>query len=134
MFVDTGAWYALCDASDQYHADAAAHARKLAKENATMVTTNLVVHETFTLLSRKVSRRAAIAFIDELRATDKVRILLSDAVLEEEALGIIRKHGDQDFSMTDAVSFAVMRRESIRRAFTFDRHFSTMRFSVEPQV
>ena len=41
---------------------------------------------------------------------------------------ILRKYSDQDFSYTDAVSFAIMRRQRIRKAFCFDKHFATAGF------
>jgi uncharacterized protein len=39
------------------------------------------------------------------------------------ARSILRRYQDKDFSMTDALSFAVMERLNISVAFTFDRHF-----------
>jgi len=37
---------------------------------------------------------------------------------------------DQRFSLTDAVSFEVMRRERISHAFAFDKHFETAGFAL----
>jgi predicted nucleic acid-binding protein len=45
---------------------------------------------------------------------------------------ILARYSDQDFSLTDAVSFAVMRQRRIEEAFTFDNHFSTAGFVVLP--
>lgn len=39
---------------------------------------------------------------------------------------------DQDFSYTDAVSFAAMRRTGITQAFGFDRQFVTASFALIP--
>jgi predicted nucleic acid-binding protein len=50
VFVDTGAWLALVDESDQYHDKAAAQAKKLHDGKHDFITTNLVIHETFMLL------------------------------------------------------------------------------------
>jgi len=36
---------------------------------------------------------------------------------------ILSKYSDQDFSYTDAVSFAIMKRQKIIKAFSFDKHF-----------
>jgi hypothetical protein len=38
------------------------------------------------------------------------------------------RHRDQDVTLTDAVSFEVMRRQRIRQAFAFDTHFLTAGF------
>ena len=37
---------------------------------------------------------------------------------------------DQRFSLVDAVSFEIMRREKLTHAFAFDRHFEIAGFSV----
>ena len=58
--------------------------------------------------------------------------IYSDQSLEQDAENILVKYQDQDFSYTDAVSFAVMRRDGIDRAFSFDRHFVTAGFTIVP--
>ena len=47
------------------------------------------------------------------------------ALPEEEDRGreIVARHSDKDWSLCDAISFAVLDVRGIRRAFTFDRHF-----------
>jgi predicted nucleic acid-binding protein len=42
----------------------------------------------------------------------------------------MRKYSDHEVSFTDCVSFAIMRRQQIRTAFTFDRHFRDAGFRV----
>lgn len=132
VFVDTGAWLALADQSDQYHDKAVAQVKRLVDDNHELITTNLVIHETFMLLSRRISRKAAVAFLDEIYTDSNVQIFHSDHTVEKEAYETIRKYTEQDFSVADCVSFAIMKREGLKRAFTFDKHFKTMRFSVEP--
>lgn len=132
IFVDTGAWYALADNSDQYHKKAAEHIKKLTHDGFIMTTTNLVVHETFMLLARRLSHKAAITFIDEIYADENVSIMHSNESVEQEAYNIARKYSEHAFSITDCVSFVVMKREAVKTAFTFDKHFRTMHFLVEP--
>jgi uncharacterized protein len=47
------------------------------------------------------------------------------ALPEEEGRGreIVARHSDQDWSLCDAISFAILDVRGIRRAFTFDHHF-----------
>lgn len=132
IFVDTGAWYALADKDDQYHERAANHLKKIARDGTTMVTTNLIIHETYMLLARRLSHKVGIKFLDEVYSEENLRILHSNDAVEQEAYDIARKYSEHDFSITDCVSFVMMKREAIRRAFTFDKHFRTMRFSIEP--
>jgi uncharacterized protein len=132
IFVDTGAWYAVADNSDQYHEKAAEHIKILVHDGFTMTTTNLVVHETFMLLSRRLSRKAGIRFLDEIYIDENISIKHSNEYIEQEAYNIARKYSDHAFSITDCVSFVVMKHEAIKRVFTFDKHFHAMHFSVEP--
>jgi predicted nucleic acid-binding protein len=47
------------------------------------------------------------------------------ALPEEEDRGreIVARHSDKDWSVCDAISFAIVDVRGIRGAFTFDRHF-----------
>jgi predicted nucleic acid-binding protein len=56
-----------------------------------------------------------------------VRVSASD---ERRARQIIALHGDKDYSLTDATSFAVMERLRIGAAFPFDSHFAHYGFTV----
>ncbi|HEX9818324.1 MAG TPA: hypothetical protein VGD07_01750, partial [Methylomirabilota bacterium] len=42
---------------------------------------------------------------------------------EERAKAILASHRDRDWSLCDAISFAVLDSRGARTAFTFDRHF-----------
>jgi predicted nucleic acid-binding protein len=50
--------------------------------------------------------------------------------LQVETQFALERYHDQDFTLTDAVSFEVMRRERIRQAFAFDGHFVTAGFEL----
>jgi predicted nucleic acid-binding protein len=49
---------------------------------------------------------------------------------EIEAIRRMRKYADNEISFTDCISFAMMRRLRIRRAFTFDHHFRDAGFQI----
>ncbi len=72
------------------------------------------------------------SFLERLKASPRIKKAYSGEDIEEEAEGILRKYSDQDFSYTDSVSFVVMRRLKIKKAFCFDKHFSTAGFPVIP--
>lgn len=132
VFVDTGAWFAIADKSDQHHQSAKEHLRSILESGDRLVTSSLVVHETVMLLSRRLSKVAALKFLDLIDKDENVEVMHGDAVVEQEAYQIFRKYAEHDFSIVDCVSFVLMKNHSLRRVFTFDKHFRTMRFSVEP--
>ncbi len=61
-----------------------------------------------------------------------IEIVHADEEIEQEGFLLYQKYKDQDYSIADCVSFVVMQLYNISRCFTFDRHFSTMGFDIEP--
>jgi predicted nucleic acid-binding protein len=132
LFVDTGAWVALADQDDVHHVRAASAFPRLLKEHQRLVTTNLVVAECYIILRLELGHGPAMAFLDHLRHSPRIDRAYATAELEAEAEEILRRYEDQDFSFTDAVSFALMRKRGISNAFAFDAHFSTAGFICAP--
>lgn len=132
LFVDTGAWVALADEDDRHHARATSAFPRLLREHQRLVTTNLVVAECYILLRLELGHGPAVAFLEHLRASPRIERVYATADLEDEAEGILRRYQDQDFSFTDAVSFALMRQREITTAFAFDAHFATAGFVCVP--
>ena len=132
LFVDTGAWFALADKSDQYHIKAVKIYPELLSSYNNLKTTNLVIAETYTLIRRALGHQAAITFLENIAASPRVIKVYSDNRLEEKAEKMLRKYQDQNFSYTDAVSFAVMKQYVIQKAFSFDQHFVTAGFTKIP--
>lgn len=130
IFVDTSAWFALAVPADAEHARLAAALRERVAQGVKVVTGSLVVAETHALLVRRVSREAAIQFTETVgRAPNEVVPCSPD--LEAEAMSDwLKPFADEDFSLADAVSFAVMKRREITEALTLDLHFATAGFVV----
>ena len=126
MFVDTGAWYAVADASDRHHLEARTFYLKEAPAGR-LLTTDLVVCETWALIAAHLGRAAALTFWETLRTT-RTSIVTIETVDLEAAWRIVHGFPDQEFSFTDCTSFAVMERLGIDEAFAFDTHFLVYRF------
>lgn len=132
LFVDTSAWYALALPGDAAHGRLARTLRERVSHGVRIVTTNLIVAETHALLLRRVGRGPAEAFARVVRGSPNL-VVSSTPELESAALDEwIGRFDDQDFSLTDAVSFAVMAERGIGEALTQDRHFATAGFVVVP--
>jgi uncharacterized protein len=123
VFVDTSAYYALTDSRDVNHATAVEIARRLARDHRTLFTTNLILAEIHALLLARLGRGIAARFLDEIDGSSitVIRVGVRD---EQRAREIITQYADKDFSLTDAVTFAVMERLHITQAFVFDHHFA----------
>lgn len=131
VFVDTSAWYAVMDASDRRHAAAAAFYQEHAPAGH-FVTSNMVLAETWTLLTAHLGRRAALTLWEMLRVAH-LPVVTVESVDLEAAWRIIEAFDDQDFSLTDGTSFSVMERVGIIDAFSFDRHFLIYRYGARRQ-
>lgn len=125
LFVDTSVWYAAADSSDAGNA----RAKTVLNAGEALVTTDHVLVETWTLLRYRLSRRAAERFWDGLRNGVATVEPVGPADLES-AWQIGATYRDQDFSVVDRTSFAVMRRLGIERAASLDDYFAIFRFGV----
>ncbi|MEW6048660.1 MAG: PIN domain-containing protein [Bacillota bacterium] len=125
VLVDTGAWYALADRSDAHHAAARRWYQSRAPHED-LVTTDLILTETFTLLMARLGHQAARAWWDAFRATN-VRYVVPTPPDFDRASEVLARFSDHDFSLTDCVTFAIMERLGIHSAFSFDVHFTVVR-------
>lgn len=130
--MDTSAWYPLLLRAHPDHSRVAAILRRTLESGERAVTTNLVLAETYALLLSRGHRLAAITFLEAVRKVPNV-VVASTEELEQRALkDWLMPFEDQDFSFADAVSFAVMQERGIRSAVTFDAHFATAGFEMNP--
>lgn len=133
LFVDSSAWYPLVDADHPDHGGVAEALRATIRRGARLVTTNLIVAESHALILRRIHRRAALDFV---RAVRRPPNLVVSSLPEHEATAVdlwLDRFEDQDFSLTDAVSFSVMRERGIREALSLDRHFLAAGFAMVPR-
>ena len=134
LFVDTSAWYPLADGSHPDHAPIAAALRERVGRGVRVVTTNLVLAETHALLMRRAGIQAATKFVHLARQPPNA---IEQSTVEREQAALrdwLGRLQDQDFSLTDAVSFVVMTELDIREALALDRHFVTAGFVTAPHT
>jgi len=123
IFVDTSAWIALVDKDDSHHKEAASSYPSLLKNHRNLITSNFVIAETYIIILNELGHKLAIDFLEKLKASPRILKIYSNEDIEAEAEPILVKYSDQDFSYTDAISFVIMKRQKIRKAFSFDKHF-----------
>ena len=129
LFVDTSMWYAAADSSDIGNPVA----KGVLSGGEPLVTTDHVLIETWTLIRHRIGRRAAERFWQGLR--DGVATVEAVGPADLEAawqIGLVYR--DQDFSIVDRTSFAVMRRLGIERATSLDDDFAIFRFGPKRRL
>jgi predicted nucleic acid-binding protein len=129
VLLDTSAFFVLFNQTDASHGAAQALVRRLNDERRPVVTTNFVVAELHALLLRRAGRNLALQALKSLEQGGIV-VVRVDVEDERRAREIIDRYDDKDFSLVDALSFAVMERLGIATAFAFDRHFAQFGWTV----
>jgi predicted nucleic acid-binding protein len=127
IFVDTSALLALLDRDDKFHARAVATIRSLGADDA-LLTHEYVLVETTSLAQRRLGPQAVRSLVDDLLPL--VEIAWVDEPLHAEARQALLAAERRTVSLVDWVSFLVMRRHGVRRAFTFDQDFAVEGFEV----
>jgi predicted nucleic acid-binding protein len=128
-FVDTAAWIALINRSDQLHEQAKTVMNQLKEEKSKLVTTEFILIEVANALSKPPLRSRAVTYINGLRRLKTVQIIPANAELFHAGWLLYSDRLDKEWSLTDCISFEIMRREKIIRAFTSDRHFEQAGFA-----
>lgn len=135
VFVDTGMWFAYLVRTDQYHNEAAKVMSALQAEGALLVTSELVISETYTLLMRKLGTKAALSFLDIIKTQIEKRfteIVWVDWGILEHAREILGKFSDQSITLADATSAAIVNGRGISQIATFDHHFKLLGITCIP--
>lgn len=129
-FADTSWWVAWALPRDARHDAALAMLEGLGRGEQ-VLTTNLVVGESWTFLRRKDSHRSAVALLDRIDALTDHEHLVLHRVTDEQELAAwewLRKHDERGYSFVDVTSFRVMRDRRLREALAFDHDFAAAGF------
>jgi uncharacterized protein len=132
IYVDTGPFLGRYLARDQYHERSVEGWARVERTTTRCFTSNFVLDELLTLLGRWAGPSFAAQRARIILASDRLVILRPDLEDELAAVELMEKFGDQGVSFTDCISFALMRRRGLTRAYTFDRHFALAGFEIWP--
>jgi predicted nucleic acid-binding protein len=129
VFTDTSAIYALADPRDNDHAEAIEIRRLLTNNRSRLYTSNFVLAEAHALLLGRLGRSTALQVLLDIDRSNTTIERAGDAD-EQRARAIVIRYDDKDFSLTDAISFAIMERLGMTQAFSFDRDFAQYGFDI----
>jgi predicted nucleic acid-binding protein len=128
VFLDTVGLLAVWDESDQWHEAASAALARVTQSGAITLTTTFILLECGNAAARRPYRSA----VDRLRqALESAHALIQPTSDEwDEAWKAYQRGDGAAAGIVDQVSFLVMRRLGITRAFTNDKHFEAAGFEV----
>jgi uncharacterized protein len=123
IFVDSSAWFAAVNRRDRHHQ----RATEALVADASLVTSDLVIVETWLLINSRIDFRTAEHFFHGATngSCQIVRVIEDDW---RKSSMIASHFADQTFSIVDRTSFAVMERLKITKVVSFDDDFIIYRY------
>jgi len=139
IFLDTGFLFAYVSANDKDHARVTEvlEAHRGERLADFLLTTNHVVAETITLVSRRGHRDPGLGHDLAVKIGRQLHAglfgLVHHASAEEEleAFAYFERHRDKSYSIVDCLSFLIMEKQGIHEAWAVDEDF-THRFTARP--
>jgi predicted nucleic acid-binding protein len=126
VFADTFYWIALLNPNDYFH-EAAIHT-PVSGRIVTSLAVQLEVLDAFSVQPRL--RPLAVRFWQRTRHNPDVTVVSLHDELLEQAMSLLQARSDKLWSITDCISFQIMRQRGISTALTGDRHFQQAGFEV----
>jgi predicted nucleic acid-binding protein len=126
-FADTSYFLALLIPNDENHAAAV---KLAAGWRGTLVTTDFVLLEVGNHLSPQRSRNVFSRFFRALSQEPRITIIPASRQWIERGLALYESRPDKNWSLTDCISFEVMREHMLSDALTADHHFTQQGFNI----
>lgn len=129
VFADACYWIALLNRADALHQAALSVGPSLT--NVRLITTDEVLTEVLNYFSKRGSLRTFAAEMAIAIYNDPhVLVLEQSRASFDGGLHLYRQHRDKRYSLTDCISFTVMRERGIVEALSDDQHFVQAGFAA----
>ncbi len=125
VFVDTSFYVAVTVPNDQLHPRAT---QWMQGYTGTVVTTDFVVVELANFFSRSHQRATFAGLYEYLAGDANVEIVPATRKLLDRGIEFYLNRRDKSWSLTDCISFVVMKDQAITEALTADHHFQQAGF------
>lgn len=130
IFIDSDAFLALMNKSDNLHSRATTLLSKLQQiENVVYITSWDVIDEVATKASYRLTKQQAINYLEYVKDVATI-IVYPDAKLSKEAQKIFAATKSKKVSMTDCMSMAIAQQMKLDAFFSFDKHFRQQNYAL----
>jgi predicted nucleic acid-binding protein len=126
VFVDTSFIIAILNPKDQYNNIAQKLVKDLFQDHDVWIS-EAVLFELGNAFS-KTNRDVVSRFISNLRRSPYVNIVWGNEALFQQALTLFTQHQDKNWSLTDCLSFIIMKENALTIAYSSDHHFEQAGF------
>ena len=122
FFVDTGYWIALFHQADALHSQARKWQTLVTREQRMLMTTSAVLIETVNgFATRRREHAAKLRHVVE--TSSRLEVIHVDQALLRRGWDLFQARDDKQWSLTDCISFQVMRERDLTQALAHDGHF-----------
>jgi predicted nucleic acid-binding protein len=128
IFADSSGFFAAFAGNDAHHRATV----NALSAGFTLVTKRVVVFETISLITKRLSPFYARAWYQRLVKDAHVVVHEIELPVLRDAERFWLKHRDKTWDLIDCYSFSLMRHEKLTRAFTLDQHFRQAGFTTLP--
>jgi predicted nucleic acid-binding protein len=131
VFVDTVGWIALVHREDNLHQEVTNVYRDIGRVRR--ITTDAVLVESCNAFSNATMRPLALALMEKIEKAEDIDVLEVIHVSEElikEGWELFKNRMDKEWSLTDCISFIVMKNMGVSKAITSDHHFEQAGFTI----
>jgi uncharacterized protein len=125
VFADAFYFVARLNRRDQHHERTLQFSRDF---RAHLLTSDWVLMEVADALAESQCRPRVRDFILHLRRSPACEIVPASRELLDRALDLYHQHADKRWTLTDCVSFVIMRQRGVTEALTGDQHFEQAGF------
>ena len=131
IFVDTSAFLAVLDECDSNHSAAKTFWEKIINEGDLLLCHNYILVETSALVLQRLGIEAIRVFEQDILPILQVIWITKEVHNAGVSAHLVASR--RTLSLVDCVSFEVMRRTGVQKAFAFDRHFRDYGFDLKPK-
>mgnify|MGYP001097122712 CR=1 FL=1 len=129
LFVDTSGWYDLLFSGSPAHEPIK---ELLAEQSLRLVTSTYVLDELVSLILARRNHHTAARVGSHIRTAAEVHVEHPDAAEERRAWSLFLERPDKRYTLTDCLSFVMMRRLGLTTALATDDHFRQEGFETVP--
>ena len=125
VFADAFYFMARLNRRDQHHERVLNFSRNI---RARLLTSDWVLMEVAGALAESECRGRVREFVLHLRQAAACEIVPASSELLDRALALYHQHADKSWTLTDCISFVIMRDRNVTDALTGDKHFEQAGF------
>jgi predicted nucleic acid-binding protein len=130
VFLDTSFVIALGNKDDPHHERAKALDHELLKEDAVLMLHWGILIEIADGFARLARRAHGLELLAKLTSEAGYSVVPITDTLLQGGLDLYRARADKEWSLTDCISFVLMKEQSVTEALTADNHFRQAGFKA----